>query len=108
MKKYFNTRKPMFVTVSHNRSVFIIHYAKSCNVASCKSGYSEDALKDFDGPVVRFDKAELDDVLESVKGPAIPIVGIDNILPSEKSVTLEEYFSKLRSHNIPIEMGYRR
>lgn len=94
----------MFGTVSHNGGLWILHFpahGSTCNIVH--EGYGPDVFKGFTGPVIRFDKAPLQNVLDWLKGPPIGVKGHGCGCSWDREITLEEYLDRARSFGIPVE-----
>lgn len=107
MNKFFGEKKSVYGMVSWDHSRFTLHHECVENCSSHTEGYSKKVFDGFNGPIIRCGKAKIGDVIESIKGPVIPIEGVDIPLCGAIPIPLEQYLDKMRSHNIPIEMGYQ-
>lgn len=99
--------KPLWGTVSHTGRTFTLHYRKTHLCTGIhKTGHDG---KMFDGlqiPIVRFDKANIENVLNCISGSTETIREYYSVLPGTRGITLNQYLRKVRKHKIPVEYGF--
>lgn len=104
MKQYADI--PLWGSISHDKGRFTVYYQahdNSCDIRS--EGYSMNVFKDCpsDLPIIRFDKARIEDIILWLKESYI----VEQYTNSSnrfgwKVVPLDEYLGSLRMFSIPI------
>ena len=101
--------KPLFGTVSYSKRLFTLHYHKEGNISAInKQGYDKSVFNGLNIPIIRFDKSTIENVCECIKGEVAEIEEYYNI--SEKwgnPISLESYLNHIKSHDVPVEIGYK-
>jgi len=99
--------KAMWGTVSADGGRWTLHYPRrpeSSQSAITCTGYGPDVFEGFAGPVIRFDKAPIEAVLESIRHiPCIEGHNTRHAFDSRRPVTLAEYLDSKRALGIPVE-----
>lgn len=100
--------KPLFGTVSHTGKTFTMHYHKEANCSGIsKQGHSSRVFEGFVGPVIRFDKSNLENVLECIKGNVAEIEEYYECdSPWSRPISLASYLESIQSKGVPVENGY--
>ena len=97
---------PMYGTISHNGGNYTLSMKKqgSCSNITL-TGYDKSVFDGFSGPVIRFDLAPLDAVLDWLKGPSLCVKGhgSESFHSQDEIFTLDEYLDRARSFNIPVD-----
>ena len=97
---------PMWGTVSApiNAGIWTMHYERDIRgtaAAITKIGYGPELFAGFTGPVVRYDKASADNLMQCIHGPVSYVVGHHS--PMANMMTLDEYLQDCRDHGVPVE-----
>lgn len=99
---------PLWGTVSHTGRTFTLHYRKNGNSSAInKQGYSPSIFNGLDIPIVRFDKAPLEKVLECVMGEVAEIEEYYSLGPWSKPISLADYLESVKARGVPVEDGFR-
>ena len=104
-KKYV----PLFGTVSHDGGLYTLHFQKTESEAAInRQGYNPKVFKGLSIPIIRFDKSELDNVLECIEGEVAEIEEYYQVRysPWSKPISLANYLEHIKSKGVPVETGY--
>ena len=101
---------PYFGTVSIGRSIYTLHYQCQPPVMSINcTGYGPDVFDGFDGPVIRFDLADREDVFSWLAGPVLWLIGYNCADSRDHALTMRQYLDRAREFRIPVnERGFER
>jgi hypothetical protein len=99
--------EPLWGSVAHGGKTFTLYFRTQGNMTAINTqGHNPKLLQGLDIPIIRFDKANLDDVLFAVSGPVIYIKEYHGNIRYSDSVSLKQYIQRLEELDIPIEQGY--
>jgi len=99
---------PIWGTVSHTGKTFTLHYRKEGNCSGInKQGYDGKMFAGLKIPIVRFDKADLENVLECIKGSVAEIEEYYAMTSWSKPISLADYLRMVSEKGVPVEMGYQ-
>lgn len=100
-------KKPVYGTVAQcggewSVTMEAVHTGGECYTTGHISGYGDFPHADYPGiPVIRFDQADIDDVLRAIRGEVDYIAGCCN--PVHTNTDLTRYLRKMLENNIPVE-----
>jgi len=96
--------KPLWGSVSANGGLWVLHYHRAGSSSHiCVEGYGPDVFDGFKGPVIRYDKAKLDDVLQVIAGPPTYVEGWSGEGAPGPIISLEEFLNRHRAAGVPVE-----
>lgn len=107
-----NKDNPLYVTISFQKTDFVLHYKKIGNKRTniTKRVYDINELKKYKNiPFVRYDKANKEDVLNSLKILKINevIKETDFVGKNDIPVNIFVYLNRIIRCKIPVENGFQ-
>lgn len=107
--------KPLYATISQNRSIFSVHYKRSGNIYhNVLTGYNIETFEDLPDklPVIRYDLMTYERVLEVLKSKSILAdreylcdeSGANKFFNQTVPINTAVYLVRLRTFDVPVQI----